>query len=209
MSDIIDLFIDESMIKNINDYNSIKEEIICEICQGILVKPKQCGSCESIFCEKCINNWLLKNNSCPKRCEKFEIKNCPKLMTKILDKLIINCPLCKSEFNYDSFVYKHYEKCFEEKKMVKCPFCPDCQIKYKALEEYNNKLIEEKSKLLKEIQVYKDKLAERENIFKNKLKWMKSQELQNFQLSNEDKTINIKYKGCYEIYLMDYFSQII
>ena len=52
--------------------------------------------------------------------------------------------------------------------MVKCPFCPDCQIKYKALEEYNNKLIEEKSKLLKEIQVYKDKLAERENIFKNR-----------------------------------------
>jgi len=91
-------------------------------------------------------------------------------MAKILDKLIINSPLCKNEFNYDYFVYKYYEKCFEEKKMVKCPFCPDYQIKYKALEEYNNKLIEEKCKLLKEIQVYKDKLAERENIYKIKIK---------------------------------------
>ena len=34
---------------------------------------------------------------------------------------------------------------------------------------------------------------------------MKSQKLQNFQLSDKDKTINIKYQGCYETYLMDYF----
>ena len=52
MNDNQELFIDESMIKNINDYNLIKDEIICEICQGILIKPKQCEICESIFCEK-------------------------------------------------------------------------------------------------------------------------------------------------------------
>ena len=40
--------------KNLSDYNLIKDEIICEICQGILIKPKQCEICESIFCEKCI-----------------------------------------------------------------------------------------------------------------------------------------------------------
>ena len=126
-----ELFIDDSTIINIKEYNSIKDEIICEICQGILVKPKQCGSCESIFCEKCINNWLLKNDSCPKRCEKFEIKNCPKLMTKILDKLIINSPLCKNEFNYDSFVYKHYEKCFEEKRWLNALFVPIVKLNIK------------------------------------------------------------------------------
>ena len=54
MNENQELFIDESMIKNINDYNLIKDEIICEICQGILIKPKQCEICESIFCEKCI-----------------------------------------------------------------------------------------------------------------------------------------------------------
>ena len=73
MNDNQELFIDESMIRNINDYNLIKDEIICEICQGILIKQKQCEICESIFCEKCINSWLAKNNSCPKRCDKFVI----------------------------------------------------------------------------------------------------------------------------------------
>ena len=63
-----DLEIDESMIKNIQEYNLIKDEIICEICYGILINPKICQSCESVFCEKCINNWKNKNNSCPKRC---------------------------------------------------------------------------------------------------------------------------------------------
>lgn len=55
-----ELFIDDTTITNINEYNSIKDEITCEICQGILVKPKQCISCESIFCENCINSWLKK-----------------------------------------------------------------------------------------------------------------------------------------------------
>ena len=39
------LYIDDSMIININEYNSIKDEITCEICQGIFVRPKQCESC--------------------------------------------------------------------------------------------------------------------------------------------------------------------
>ena len=198
-----DLFIDESMIKNINEYNSIKDEIICEICQGILLNPKQCESCESIFCEKCINNWLSKNNSCPKRCNKFVIKECPKLMKKILDKLIIECPSCKNEFNYESFVYKHFDKCTEETKMVKCPLCPDCQIKYKALKEFNNKLIEEKNELLKELEIYKKKIGNLENINKVNVKWAKMQKLKHFQLSNEDKTIKINYNGCYQIYLIE------
>jgi len=202
MNDSQDLFIDESMIKNINEYNSIKDEITCEICQGILLNPKQCESCESIFCEKCINNWLSKNNSCPKRCNKFVIKECPKLMKKILEKLIIECPLCKNEFNYESFVYKHFDKCAEEKKIVKCPLCPDCQIKYKALKDYNNKLIQEKIELLKELEIYKKKIGDLENN-KINLKWAKMQKLKHFQLSNGDKTIKINYSGCYQIYLID------
>ena len=47
-----DLFIDESMIKNIKDYNPIKDEITCEICQGILIRPKQCISCENKLLRK-------------------------------------------------------------------------------------------------------------------------------------------------------------
>ena len=37
MNENQELFIDESTIKNISDYNLIKDEITCEICQGILI----------------------------------------------------------------------------------------------------------------------------------------------------------------------------
>ena len=37
-----DINIDESMIKNIGEIDLIKDEIICEICNGIVIKPKQC-----------------------------------------------------------------------------------------------------------------------------------------------------------------------
>ena len=213
-----ELFIDDSTIINIKEYNSIKDEIICEICQGILVKPKQCDSCESIFCENCINKWLKKNNSCPKRCPKFTIKDCPRLMKKLLEKLVIECPICKKEFNYDFLVYKHYDECLNGTKFIKCPFCPDCQIEKKTLEEYQKNFTDEKNKLLKEIQTLKDKIKEleeknEENIKKKKeidknknnclYKWSKNQKKKNFQLTNDDKTLKVEHSGCYTIYVLN------
>ena len=198
-----DLFIDESMIKNIKDYNQIKDEITCEICQGILIRPKQCISCETNYCEKCINNWLSRNNSCPKRCSEFSIKESSKLMKKLLDKLVIQCKLCKNNFNYETFVFKHFEKCAEERKMIKCPFCPNCKIKFKELEEYNNNLNKEKNELLKEIEKLKDKIKVLESNSKNKLKWSNVQKFQTYELSKDDKTIKIRFDDCYKIYLLD------
>jgi hypothetical protein len=191
------------MIKNISEYNSIKDEIICEICQNILLRPKQCESCESFFCENCINSWLKKNNSCPKRCQRFAIKECPRLLKKLLEKLVILCPICKKEFNYDYFCYKHYEDCYNENKSIKCPFCPDCQIKLKLFEEYQKKYDEEKNQLLKEIQKYKDKIKELEGNKGFTLKWSRNQKKHNFRLSNEDKTITIDHSPCYAIYVLN------
>lgn len=132
------------------------------------------------------------------------MKNCPKLMIKILDKLQIICPICKNEFNYDSFVYKHYDECLEEKKMVKCPLCEDCKIKYKKLMEYNNKLKEENNKISKELEIYKNKINEMKNNINSKLKWSKFQKFKTFSLSDEDRKIKINYAGCYVIYYLDY-----
>ena len=101
-------------------------------------------------------------------------------MKKLLEKLVIQCPLCKNQFNYDSFVYKHYNECYKENKSIKCPFCPDCKIKLKILEEYQNKFTEEKNQLLKEIQIYKDKIKELEGSKQFTLKWSKNQKRQNF-----------------------------
>ena len=74
------------MINNIQEYNVIKDEITCEICYRIVIKPNQCQTCETIFYESCINDWKTKNNSCPKRCVQFVIKEAPKIIKKLLDK---------------------------------------------------------------------------------------------------------------------------
>jgi predicted Fe-S protein YdhL (DUF1289 family) len=88
--------------------------------------------------------------------------------------------------------------------MVKCPLCGGCQIKYKTLMEYNNKLKEEKNEILKELEKYKNKMNELKNNNKSNLKWSKVQKYQGFSLADEDRKITINYRGCYTMYFIDY-----
>jgi len=110
----INLHIEESMVNNIQEYNNIKEEISCEICHGIVVKPKICEICEALFWYNCINNWKKQNNTCPKGCSNFIIKDAPKVITKLLNKLKIRCIYCQNEFNYDIYLYKHFPDCYKK-----------------------------------------------------------------------------------------------
>ena len=192
------------MIKNIQEYNLIKDEITCEICYGLVIKPKICESCETVFCENCINNWKNKNNSCPKRCSKFIIKDAPKIMKKLLDKLIIKCSFCQNEFNYQNYIYNHFPECYKKNRLVKCPFCSDCKIKYILIEDYEN-LLKEKKELLNELKLCKERLKEFEkNNNKILYKWSLNQKKNNFILSNDNKTIKIDYSSCYNAYFLDY-----
>ena len=204
------LIIEESMIKNINEINTIKDELTCEICNRIVIKPKQCNSCETIYCEKCINEWKNKNNSCPKRCSKFILTEPSKIIKKLLDKLIIQCVYCKKDFNYENYIYKHFVECYQKNKLVKCPFCSNCEIHNYLIEEYKNKYLKEKEELLNEINKYKQIIKDFENN-KNKsnynkieYKWGNIQKKKNFILSNNNKNIKIDYSGCYNIYFLDY-----
>ncbi|UJR32671.1 hypothetical protein I4U23_020132 [Adineta vaga] len=53
----------------VNDHQQIAKEFFCAICQGLLWKPRSCGSCQHLFCTKCIRAWLKINPTiCPFRC---------------------------------------------------------------------------------------------------------------------------------------------
>ena len=197
------------MIKNINEINLIKEEITCEICNGIIIKPKQCQSCETIFCEKCINEWKNKNNSCPKRCPQLTLIEPPKLVKKLLDKLNIQCALCKNEFGYENYIFKHYPECYRKNKIVKCPICSKSDVHYYLIEEYEKKLLKEKEELLNKINKYEKMIKDLENkninnkINNTEYKWSTFQKKNNFTLSNNNKNIKIKFESCYNIYFLD------
>ena len=203
----ISFYIDESMINNIQEYNVIKDEITCEICYRIVIKPKQCQTYETIFCENWINDWKTKNNSYPKRCVQFVIKEAPKIIKKLLDKLKIQCNYCQNIFNYETFLYKHFPECYRKNRLVKCPFCTDCQIKYKFIEEYESKYFKEKEQLLNEIKLYKERIKELENIKESQYKWdtiQNNKHSSTFILSNENKIIKSNYFSCYNKLLLNF-----
>lgn len=91
--------------------------------------------------------------------------------------------------------------------MVKCPFCTDCQIKYKFIEEYLSKYFKEKEQLLNEIKLYKERIKELENIKESQYKWdtiQNNKHSSTFILSNENKIIKSNYFSCYNKLLLNF-----
>lgn len=63
-------------IDNLIDADKDKMEranhFICVICTMIVRDAQECSSCQSIFCAPCIQPWIKKNKTCPKRCHSGE-----------------------------------------------------------------------------------------------------------------------------------------
>ena len=63
----------EDFIINKGFYNEIKDLVNCPICNKIINKPMQCSICENNFCEKCINEYIKKSNTCPFNCQNLKV----------------------------------------------------------------------------------------------------------------------------------------
>ena len=128
-------YLDPDSVLNISFFESIKEIIICNICSGILINPRECSSCQNSFCKICLDEWTSLNNICPYKCEKTEFKDGSRTLKNLLEKLQLKCLFCDSpEFNninYFGFI-SHLKTC--EKIKVNCPTC-DCIVLKKKLNE--------------------------------------------------------------------------
>ncbi len=111
-------------------YNKEKNEIqnndyyTCKICSNLVIEPKSCSECNDLFCTKCINYWLSKNNFCP-NCKSghFKERSINKLIRNFLNNIEIECPLdCKESFKYQ-FLDKHFERCTNTIKNCRCKLC--------------------------------------------------------------------------------------
>ena len=95
--------IPQNLIANRSDIKAFEEEIICDICQNIIMEPTQCLQCQNTFCKKCINDWLKRSSTCPFRCKPCEIKE-NKLLRRLLSKITLFCPFkCGQIISYDNF----------------------------------------------------------------------------------------------------------
>jgi hypothetical protein len=168
-----DHFIDSTSIINQEYFHTVKELLTCAICTSIIIDPKQCQTCENSFCNKCINKWLHKSKSCPYKCTNLTLKECPRAIRNLLDKLILTCPYgcdISTQYTYE-LLLKHFKTC--KKNQSQCPTCgskvSECDIKenydaiklkdeIKLLQEVNKKLIAEKNDLNDKIKQLSKKL---------------------------------------------------
>ena len=125
-----DVVLDEGFLlnKEIKNTNSL----ICSICLGIArTKTTTCSECEKAFCNKCIDEHLLKSQFCPCCRKKFIKKNC-KYLNQLLESLLFTCPLkCGESVGYNE-IEKHFQICENNRKKYKCSLCG------KVLEEPGN-----------------------------------------------------------------------
>ena len=105
-----------------NERNREKaDRFVCQICQYIVVDPKECSSCESVFCSDCIGQCV--RNCCPKKCQgndKAKWKQINRHLKNDLNELVFKCQdeNCAKELAYRQAL-DHLNKC--DHTLVACP----------------------------------------------------------------------------------------
>jgi len=179
-------FIDTESVTNIPFYTSIKEIVVCNICTGILINPRECTSCQNSFCKKCLEEWTCLKNSCPYKCEKSEFRDSSRTLKNLLEKLQFKCNFCnneESEILYLNFL-SHLSSC--EKIKVNCPTC-DTLVNKKKLNEnkFHLKLKDDYASLLEKYNL----LNQENKKLKDDLNYLK--ELQTSSIKNYTNSSNV------------------
>lgn len=141
------MYLDPDDIVNTDHYESIKEVAICDICTGIVWEPKQCSSCENTFCTTCFDAWQAKNDSCPFKCENFQMKDATRIVRTMISKLEFKCHTCGETVKYDD-MKEHMDSC-EETERVICPICGKENIQKELVDKYKDPETEDQARKLK------------------------------------------------------------
>lgn len=149
---------DPENVYNTTYFEPISSSVVCVICEMIVFKPKQCSSCQNVFCETCINKWMLKDSKCPYKCQASAIVEPGRIVKNIIEKIEFKCANCKTGIPYESYM-AHIKICKKE-EYVNCPLCLSKNITTKKkvtqfedniLQKVNGNLISENKKLKEQL----------------------------------------------------------
>lgn len=131
---------DPDLVVNKEVFKAFESNVICSICNGIIINPIQCLACENSFCESCLKSWIKKKgNECPFRCNNPFFKN-SRIVKNLLENLKFKCANgCNTEILYKDLEEHYKEKCpkidFKQKYLEYKKKYEDILIKYKELEK--------------------------------------------------------------------------
>lgn len=114
---------------------SYDHNLMCPICHCPFVLPVKLD-CEHVFCQRCVNQAMLHQNrnsrscpSCRRTINTSDISAVPRILTRILDELLVRCPLrnegCAEELRRGE-VQDHVRK-YCDYYEVACP-ADDCSL---------------------------------------------------------------------------------
>ena len=75
------------------DAAAISRHLLCSICHGVLERPVQ-TTCEHLFCEDCLLEWLCRKATCPVCCAGAlpdSIERAPRVIVGLVEDLEVRC----------------------------------------------------------------------------------------------------------------------
>ena len=115
MSNLREYINNETLIKD-EIYKNFEYSLTCNICQDIMIDPMMCMNCQAVYCQKCIEDWLKKSNSCTNRCKNINFKKSI-LSQNFLSKLKFICKNCEKVLDYDDVKQHSLTKCKNDSKI--------------------------------------------------------------------------------------------
>jgi len=111
---------------------AIPSEYECVICCGVVLDPKECSECQTLYCSA----HLGKDTSlpCPKRCGSSSYRRPHRLVLLQLSKMKFRCqkyPKCQTISTYEG-IEAHLKGCAEYQREARR--CAKCQPKIDELE---------------------------------------------------------------------------
>ena len=197
------MFLNPDLVINKEEFKVIKDQVICVICQGILISPIQCSICHNSFCSSCFQKWKEEKGIiiCPFKCQNSSFKT-NKILNDLLSKLIFKCEKgCNEKIPYLD-LEKHYQshcpKIDYQKKYLECQ--KKCIENEKKYLEYKAKYLECNEKynnLLRKYNQLDNKLENKNNKNKTFKSNFHEHELKDITLNPNNWFCNICNK-CYK-----------
>ena len=108
----------ENIVKN-EVYGALKNDVICPLCEELMIVPMECSICQNLYCEKCIEKWKKKGGNCPLLCTNSEIHKVTEKRKKVF-KLKFKCIKgCGEEILFNDIKNHYNSECYKKKRTMK------------------------------------------------------------------------------------------